>query len=528
MKFNFGWRGWVYLLLLVIWLKFWFASGSNSNSVAVDLTGQFYKVPVSALELEPVDKALHASEHRSDQMRQILVSTPNCDYLFAESTATLLSLDCKYYVDKAGLPLRTLNQSISNPELGGFFLALAHESPVDFKLKDKHLDEGCPSVYFQATVDDWVIGKRFTFDPQSYHVRLELSFAYQGDPADASRMPLKPRLFLPLPLTGGVLPDSNAAVCNQVNSQLPQAIGEDLEKDHAWKLPYVFGGQDRYFVHAWLAGQQEGAVRRAFVDRTLGSVGWTILELWPVDGTKTVDLNFYMGPKELGSLQAANTNLEGLLSFGWLSWLCKLLLALLGLIYSLVGNYGWAIVLMGVCVKCLDLPIFIAVRRKLLKYKLFEQRFAVQIEDINKRNASNAVVRSEQLERFYQSHGLSQYGKFWAIVPTFIHLPVAFALYRVLGNYIGLYNAPFVGWIVDLSVRDPWGILPLFLAGVSFLQGASLRDKNAGWTMYLVPVITWWAFSRLPVGVVLYWFTHSLFSVVEEFVIDKYLTRNLK
>jgi YidC/Oxa1 family membrane protein insertase len=107
-------------------------------------------------------------------------------------------------------------------------------------------------------------------------------------------------------------------------------------------------------------------------------------------------------------------------------------------------------------------------------------------------------------------------------LPTLLQLPIVFSLYRVLGSYISLYNAPFALWITDLSYKDPYFILPLLLGfGVFFQQRLSKSvssndDVMAKVTKYGMPIILFFVFSGLPAGLVLYWLCNSLALIVEE------------
>jgi len=209
-----------------------------------------------------------------------------------------------------------------------------------------------------------------------------------------------------------------------------------------------------------------------------------------------------------------------LLSFGWLSWICKLLLQLLEFLFKHLGNFGLAIVVLTFLLKLPLLPLTISSRKKMEEY----QKFQPTINRIRQKYKNDLKQQQIEIARFHQEHNLSQATPLIGCLPLFIQMPILFSLYRVLGNYLSMYQAPFFGWITDLSAKDPYYILPILMGGTMIWQQQMTPsgDEKQKMMMMFMPIVMVAIFINFPAGLVLYWFVNNFLTVLEDVVRRKF------
>ena len=281
----------------------------------------------------------------------------------------------------------------------------------------------------------------------------------------------------------------------------------------------MFGGQDKYFVHC-LIDNKSSFIQRAYFKKLDNDLLYPILEGQKIEDNQTFKLSFYLGPKAVEEMDAVDPRLEGLLSFGWLSWICKLILRLLVWLYELVGNYGIAIILLTLLVKIPFIPVSIFARKKMDLYSKYQP----QLNAIRKKYKNNLTMQNAEIVQFHKEHNLSAATPVMGCLPMLIQIPILFSLYRVLNSYLDLYQAPFFAWITDLSSKDPYYILPL-LMGASMIWQQKMsptQDEKMKTMMLFMPIFMVVIFMNFPAGLVLYWLVNNLFTVGEDLIRKKF------
>lgn len=504
--------------LLVLGFNYFFPSGKGNPDLKarIDLSGQMFKAPVSRLEVMPLAKEIDfVDDHKAGFGQDVIVQTPLCDYAFSTDGAILSGITYKKHIGREGVPLTTLYKGGDEErEQGCFTLALDH-TPQLFSLRgNKKTDRG-HEIAFQAEVDDWKITKTYTVLNDSYALNLDCSFKKIGNKANT----LRPRLFFSGPIVSEVDEDAVEGLVNNLDQVTTTKVKALNEGDYAWKYPVILGASDRYFLHSFYKASDEEIIERAYFKRMDTQGLFSILECKDITEDTTFSLGFYMGPKLLENLVNVDSRLAGVLDFGWFSFLCNMLLRLVEWLYSFLGNYGLAIILATILVKIPFLPVTIWGKRKAAKSTAFEQRNAAAIQAINIRYKNDIVKRSEELSNLYGQHGVSQAGKLAGALPIVMQLPLLICFYRILSNYIGLYHAPFGLWLIDLSAKDPYYVLPLVFAAGMFLQPKpATNDRSAQIMAFVLPVFAAAIFSSLPAGVVLYMATNSFATIGEEYI----------
>ena len=223
-----------------------------------------------------------------------------------------------------------------------------------------------------------------------------------------------------------------------------------------------------------------------------------------------------MGPKVYDELVRVDERLGSVAASGWFAWIIKLMLKFLDFVSKYVSNLGLAIIVLAVLLKLPLTPLTIYSSIKMERY----QKHAPIISRIRAKYRSDTQIQLQEVTKYHQEHNISPSTPLIGCLPMLIQLPVMYALLDILNNYIQLYQAPFFGWIVDLSAKDPFYIIPI-LMGVSMLWQqamAPVSDEKQRVLMFFVSIVMTVVFAGLPVGLVLYWLINNLLTIIENYV----------
>lgn len=235
-----------------------------------------------------------------------------------------------------------------------------------------------------------------------------------------------------------------------------------------------------------------------------------------------LEVPLYLGPKDYDVLAAQGHGLEEAVDFGIFGFLAYPLLVGLKWIYAYVGNYGVAIILLTVLIRVLFLPLTHTSMKSMRKMqelqpemKAIRERYK-GVKDLEKRQEMN-----EEIMGLYKEHGVSPLG---GCLPMLLQMPVLFAFYACLSVAIEIRHAPFMLWIQDLSMYDPYYVLPV-LMGVSMYAQQKMSPTSADPTQArifrLMPIMFTFFFLSLPSGLVLYWLVNNLLGVGQQAVITR-------
>jgi len=226
----------------------------------------------------------------------------------------------------------------------------------------------------------------------------------------------------------------------------------------------------------------------------------------------------YAGPKEYDELKELGYGLEQSVDFGWFAFLAKPLFYVLKFFYGLVGNYGWAIIIMTVIIKLLFAPLTHK-QQKSMKRMQKLQPLMTQLKE--KHKGDSQKLNAEMME-LYKKHKVNPLG---GCLPMLIQLPVFIALYKVLYVAIELRRAPFMWWLTDLSAKDPYYVLPILMGVSMFLMQkmtpTTVEGPQAKMFKFL-PVIMVVIFINLPSGLLLYFTVSNLLQMGQQFYINKF------
>ncbi|MCB5162494.1 membrane protein insertase YidC [Marinomonas algarum] len=273
-----------------------------------------------------------------------------------------------------------------------------------------------------------------------------------------------------------------------------------------------------YFVSAWVPEQGQKVTIQARTNGDFNIIGFTGSAVEVAPGTQgTLSSTFYVGPKLQDHLQDTAENLELTVDYGWLWWLAKPLFWLLTLIQSFVINWGIAIILVVVCVKAVFFKLSATSYRSMAKMR----KFGPEIAKLKEQHGDDRQAMSQAMMTLYKKEKINPLG---GCLPILVQMPVFLSLYWVLMESVELRHAPFFLWINDLSVMDPYFILPI-LMGLSMLGQQMLNptppDPMQARIMKIMPIAFTFFFLWFPSGLVLYWVTNNTLSIVQQYIITK-------
>jgi YidC/Oxa1 family membrane protein insertase len=236
-----------------------------------------------------------------------------------------------------------------------------------------------------------------------------------------------------------------------------------------------------------------------------------------VQGSDTLTLNAYIGPKEERILRAIHPELTDAIEFGWFSFLAKPFFKVLLWINDYVGNWGWAIILFTLLVKLVLFPLSYKGMMSMQKLK----DLAPKMKDIKEKYKGDPAKMNAQMMEMYKKHGANPMG---GCLPLILQIPVFFALYRVLLNADELQGAEWILWIENLAVMDPYFVLPVLMGASMWFQQKitptnftdPLQEKIFKW----FPIIMTVFFIYFPSGLVLYWLVNNLFTIAQQYFIN--------
>jgi YidC/Oxa1 family membrane protein insertase len=241
-----------------------------------------------------------------------------------------------------------------------------------------------------------------------------------------------------------------------------------------------------------------------------------------IKGEKELSLNGYIGPKDYETLNSIDENLTHIIEYGWFTFIAKPMFTFLQYIHNAVGNWGWAIVILTLIIKLVLYPLSHKGMVSMQKLK----DLAPKIKDIQDKYKGDPQKASMHMMELYKKHDANPMG---GCLPILLQIPVFFAIYRVLLNAIELKDAPWILWIEDLSVMDPYFVLPILMGATMYLQQkitpTTIQDELQKKIFMFLPVIFTFFFAMFPAGLTLYWFINNLFSVAQQYFINKVFDR---
>ncbi|NCW58001.1 MAG: membrane protein insertase YidC, partial [Gammaproteobacteria bacterium] len=236
----------------------------------------------------------------------------------------------------------------------------------------------------------------------------------------------------------------------------------------------------------------------------------------PQSGT-TLRETLFIGPKLQAQLKTAGPRLDLVADYGVLTLLAEPLFWLLEQAHNIVGNWGWAIVIITFLLKLMFYPLSESSGRSMAKMKVLAPRMKNLQETYkdDREKLGRAMMDLYKREKINPAAGC---------LPILIQMPVFFAFYWVLLESVEMRQAPFMLWIQDLSSRDPFFVLPVIMAGAMFVQyklNPTPPDPIQAKVFMILPFVMSFTFAFFPAGLVLYWVTNTLLTILQQWNINR-------
>lgn len=285
------------------------------------------------------------------------------------------------------------------------------------------------------------------------------------------------------------------------------------------------GYANTYFVSAMIPPEGEKNAAQ-FYERD-GTVTTRLSVPWD---SQPVTYTVYVGPKEPNALTAVNPSLDRAIDFGWSHFIARPLLSLLKMSHAVTGNYGLDIILLTVLVKLAFFPLSAKAYKSMNEMKKIQP----QLEQIREQFKDDREKLNREMMELYRRNHINPLG---GCLPMLVQIPVFIGLYQAFMHAIELRQAPFFGWIQDLSQPDRLGAmwLPLvdppgipvltLLMGVTMVIQQAMTpatgDPVQQKMMMIMPVMFTVMFVNFPAGLVLYWLVNNVLSIAQQYAQNK-------
>ena len=410
---------------------------------------------------------------------------------------------------------------------------------TEYSLDDNAHELNVDLRYFQS--DNVVITKRFTFVRDSYLIRLSHVVENKGSTPwqgalygqvkrDSSEDPSTGKGgFVPMPtFLGGAWWTADTPYNKETLSNLED---EPLKttQEGGW-IAMV----QHYFLSAWIPDNTQ---TNTYSTTYLKNSGQHILRF--VSPTKVVDGNsedifyaeFYAGPKDQSQLEAISPGLNMTVDYGWLWFVAQPIFALLIFLQSGhisifgnefdigfgVGNWGVAIILLTLVIKLLFFKLSASSYRSMAKMR----KVAPEMQRLRETHKNDKQKQQMEMMKLFQREKINPLG---GCLPMLVQMPVFISLYYVLLESVELRQVPFFGWIQDLSVMDPYFVLPLLMGASMFIQmrlNPTPADPTQAQVMKWMPAIFTVFMLWFPAGLTLYWLTNNVLSIAQQWIITR-------
>lgn len=367
-----------------------------------------------------------------------------------------------------------------------------------------------------------VVTKRYTFTKGSYEVGLDFVVNNQSQQqwsASLFGQIKRDRSEDPTSMTDMGMQSYLGAVFSTTEDPYQKVDFDDMD-DQQYKKRSQDGWvamSQHYFLSAWIPAP---GAEYSYQSRKLNGnyiVGFLSPDFLVNAGeSKTVSANFYVGPKIQEYMEQAQEDLKLTVDYGWLWWVASPLYWLLTKIYSFLGNWGLAIIGITVLVK---LALF-QLNAKAFKSMAKMRKFGPEMTRLKELYGDDRQKMSQEMMKLYQKEKINPLG---GCLPIVAQMPIFIALYWVLMESVELRHAEFL-YLADLSVKDPYFILPIIMGASMFIQqmlNPTPPDPMQAKIMKMLPILFTFFFLWFPAGLTLYWVVNNILSIAQQYVINK-------
>ncbi|QPT39000.1 Oxa1Ec [Oligella ureolytica] len=383
-------------------------------------------------------------------------------------------------------------------------------------------------VVFEAESDGLKLTRTYTFNRGTFKIDVEDTVT------NISSVAQSPSLYLQitrdnLETGGGTYFDNayNGFAMYTDQHRFQKISFSDIEKkkgpeagqsDDGW-ISFI----QQFFVTAWVP--EEGK-NRFYDTRQISNNLYAISAIEPLgaiepDATISTKSVLWVGPQDQQQLSEISTGLDLVVNYGWLTIIAKPMFKLMTWLHSFIGNWGWTIVVLTIIIKIVLYPLSAASYRSMARMKHVGPR----MQALKEKFGDDRQKLNQAMMELYRTEKINPMG---GCLPILLQIPIFLTLYRVILASVELRGAPWILWIQDLSLADPYFILPAIMTATMFLQfklNPTPPDPMQARIMMIMPLVFGAMMFMFPAGLVLYWVVNNILSIAQQQFITRRLAR---
>ncbi|MFF7059043.1 membrane protein insertase YidC [Achromobacter spanius] len=403
-----------------------------------------------------------------------------------------------------------------------------HQTPFRVTSTERQLTGDNLVVSFEGESGGVKVTKTFTLHKGRYDIDV------RHDLANVGSAPVSPALYLQLERDGNDPADTSSfyhtftgfAVYSE-QDKFQKSTFSDIEKKKANYVKQADNGWiavvQHYFATAWVPPQGKPRTnellevqKNLYAARSIEAVG----EIAPGSASR-VDSHLWVGPQDQKAMAALAPGLELVVDYGFLTIIAKPLFTLMTWLHSLLGNWGWTIVALTVLIKAIFYPLAAASYRSMARMK----QVAPRLQALKEKYGDDKQKLNAAMMEMYRTEKINPLG---GCLPMVVQIPVFISLYWVLLASVEMRGAPWILWVHDLSIRDPFFILPAIMMATMFLQiklNPTPPDPIQAKVMMIMPLVFGGMMFFFPAGLVLYWCVNNTLSIAQQWSITRAMQR---
>jgi YidC/Oxa1 family membrane protein insertase len=533
-------------LVILVWQFFFVdrdAVKQPAEKTAQEQVTESNQTPVPAAPpVEAVTAETPPPAPTTGDAKMITVDTPLYRVTLSGIGAAFTSFILKEYREavEKDAPLKELIRQ--KPALSSLTTSFAGNSVADLEKAvftasvdagQVDVSTGPEEIVFTTTSPDGIsIEKKYRFLPDSYVIGLDVTVTNRSSRAIVDSLVLN--LNTDAPAKKRVYGFVGPSV--MIEKKVEEVAVKDLDEKNSFSgaIKWV-SVQDRYFISSLMPQEvQQAAVKLAIVGANVLQSQYIQPQQNLGPGTRfTYSFDVFYGPKSTRLLATIGHDLNKSVNFGWFDFLARPCLWIMNKVYSVIPNYGVAIILLTLLIKIVLWPLGTKSYKSMAEMKKIQPL----MQEIREKYKNDKKKMNEEVMALYRAYKVNPVG---GCLPMIVQIPVFFALYRMLYAAIELRHAPFFGWIQDLSAPDrllnfdfaipfmepPYGIpvLTIIMGATMLLQqkmSPPMGDPAQAKMMMLMPVVFTFIFINFSSGLVLYWLINNVLSIGQQYYIQK-------
>lgn len=537
-------------------------TGAESDSTTRDLSELFSKdtkkESVEEIKTEPVKEDI-----KETLLKEVTVETDLFIAVFTNQGAGLKSFILKKYQDDKKLPLDLVPEKVAKFGLYPFYFSPFGDDKIYAELNtQKFALEGIENsnikltagqskeivFKYQDAARNISVFKKFVIFNNSYILGLDYGLTRDGKTLDA------PFVFGP-ELENNVSDQRSMQMGLKIRAydgndtkdiELSKVKTEPTKDKTIEKGEGTLGGnflwtayEREYFAAVFQTSRKDSSIRYSVVKEIPVPMQASSAELQGKEKTPPADTkpdlysymvvtnpgSVFMGPKDEEVLETVKYTFPGvdvIIEYGWLGTIAKILLKGINLVYKFIPNYGWAIVVFTVLLKIILFPLTYTSSVSMAKMQTLQPKLkALKKKYSNMRDPEERRKMNQETMELYKREKVNPAS---GCLPMLLQLPILFGFFNLLRTCINVRHEPWILWITDLSLKDPYYILPILMGITQIIlqkMTPSTADGVQQKMMYIMPVVITFFVLNLPSGLTLYWFASNILQIGQQYIINE-------